>query len=71
LPVMGLLPRRTQAGAAGPESVGDLTVPAWSGTEAAGPEQPGARPPDSDIRRASAGHTTAPALHIIHSMAGP
>ena len=35
--MVGLLPRRTQAGAAGPKSVGNLTVSAWSGTVAAGP----------------------------------
>ena len=38
MPVMGLPPRRTQAGATGPESVGDPTVPAQIRNEAAGPE---------------------------------
>ena len=36
-----------------------------------GPGVPVVRPPDSDSRRARAGHTTAPALHTFHSTAGP
>ena len=84
MPVMVLPPRRTQAGATGPESVGDPTVPARIRTEAAGPEYRlpvhptrivGAHAPDIPQRPPRIlplhGRSTAHQMHVLRDPAPP